>query len=512
MLYHHTYADIQKRIDNLFRGRTGSAFSQFDPENSKKIHNLLCTLNKCTLQEAVSQCEAEVVRGKKNPRLVKVALATFLTHSKEMQSSNLKIPSLKDHAEFLPVKRVLCHPIVPDTMQGDRILVYWREDYGLNEHHKHWHEVYPFYGEQRTIDRQGELFLYMHSQMVARCNAELLSWDRDVLRPFGYDDILTEGYTPPPGLLGTHKYTPRPANKGWQDDDSKAKRIEWRDNIFRAIHDGYFETTTPDGSPLGQHYLTPDNAMNVVGVVVESEHDELRKVAPGEYIDLRKIKYGDLHNLGHNAFAKIGGGVGVMGDTAVAVRDPVFWLWHRHIDEFRRKIVDKYSHSVDEFKPAAELKTVKIVAQTRSHDDSAEYNPIQTFMGPPQVQLNEVLAKVDHEAYQWNILIQSTRSPPPTEANYQEVTIRLFIVPEDKQDDPHAWIEMDKFTTKLTTKSKSITRLDTQSTVARKDDSNSKWCKCGWPQSMMLPIGKTEGMPFIAFAMLTKDHLGEVRM
>ena len=276
MLYHHTYADIQKRIDNLFRGKTGSAFSHFDPENSKEIHKFLSTLTKCTLQEAISQCEAEVVRGKKNPRLVKVVLAIFLTHNKEVQSSKLKVPSLKDHAEFLPVKRVLCNPIVPDTMQGDRILVYWREDYDLNEHHNHWHDVYPHRGVQRIIDRQGELFLYMHSQMVARCNAELLSWDRDVLRPFDYDDVLTEGYTPPPGLiLGTYKYTPRPANKGWQDNDSKAKRIQWRDNIYRAIDDGYFETTTADGSPLGRHNLTPDNAMNVVGVVVESEYDEL---------------------------------------------------------------------------------------------------------------------------------------------------------------------------------------------------------------------------------------------
>ena len=153
---------------------------------------------------------------------------------------------------------------------------------------------------------------------------------------------------------------------------------------------------------------------------------------------------------------------------------------------------------------------VKIFPQTRPQDDSSEYTQLETFMGPPQLQLNEVHAKVNHEAYQWNISIESTRSPPPTEANYQKVTICLFIVPEDQQDDLHAWIEMDKFTEKLTKKSTSIKRLDIQSTVARKDDLTLTWCKCGWPQSMMLPIGKTEGMPFIAFAMLTEDHIGEV--
>ena len=97
--------------------------------------------------------------------------------------------------------------------------------------------------------------------------------------------------------------------------------------------------------------------MNWVGVVVKSEYDELRKVAPGEYID---DKYGNIHNQGHNVFKHIGnGGTGVMVDPAVAVRDSVFWLWHRHIDEFWRNFVHKHSHSIDEFKPAAELKTYR---------------------------------------------------------------------------------------------------------------------------------------------------------
>ena len=69
---------------------------------------------------------------------------------------------------------------------------------------------------------------------------------------------------------------------------------------------------------------------------------------------------------------------------------------------------------------------------------------------------------------------------------------------------------MDKFTEKLTKKSISIKHLDIQSTVTRKDDLTLTWCKCGWPQIMMLSIGKTEGMPFIAFPMLTEDHIGEV--
>lgn len=50
-------------------------------------------------------------------------------------------------------------------------VAYFREDMGINIHHWHWHLVYPFESANRSIvakDRRGELFYYMHQQIVAR--------------------------------------------------------------------------------------------------------------------------------------------------------------------------------------------------------------------------------------------------------------------------------------------------------------------------------------------------------
>ena len=49
-------------------------------------------------------------------------------------------------------------------------LAYFREDLGINLHHWHWHLVYPFTGPRNLVDkdRRGELFYYMHQQIVAR--------------------------------------------------------------------------------------------------------------------------------------------------------------------------------------------------------------------------------------------------------------------------------------------------------------------------------------------------------
>jgi len=65
-------------------------------------------------------------------------------------------------------------PIMPSqtasVREPEHALAYFREDIGLNLHHWHWHLVYPSSGETNVVkkDRRGELFYYMHLQMLAR--------------------------------------------------------------------------------------------------------------------------------------------------------------------------------------------------------------------------------------------------------------------------------------------------------------------------------------------------------
>lgn len=132
----------------------------------------------------------------------------------------------------------------------------------------------------------------------------------------------------------------------------------------------------------------------------------------------------------------------------------------------------------------------------------------------------EVNAKLDHEPFHWELEVESTLHPPPSEAQTQIFTVRIFIVPTELLEDQHAWIEMDKFNHTLKKASDTITRNDTESSVARKTPSianesldkqekQSATCLCGWPQNLMLPVGTKEGMNFTAFAMLTDEKLGK---
>ena len=504
--------------------------------------------DKKALRAAINLALDLITKRKLNPSLVKLALGIYLTHSKEAHTVGVVVPSLIHHHEFKStqtevkdamgkVRIPLSNPVTADTMQGVEILSYFREDSDFNDHHYRWHMVYPATGivesdnktHRRVIDRQGELFLYMHSQMIARYNAELLSWGLNMVHSWGYDDVLTFGYTPVPALR--HAYGARPPFRGWFENrspknpmgpehfPSKKEMIRWRNNVFKAIEDGFFYTQK-NNNEAGKFVLTEENAMNWVGIVIEAEIPELQEVSPGsdEYID--RNLYGNLHNLGHNKFAEIGyheymsdkNNYGVMLDNNGSPRDPCFWLWHRHIDDFRQDIVKKYVHCLNQFKPDVKITELKIIPQ----DAKSKTPPggLATFLGPPLLEHKEANAKISHEPYKWELTVESFRPIPPDESDPQIFTVRLFIAPKALIQDQRSWIEMDKFTHTLTKLSDTMTRLDTVSSVARKTPKEgeklSNRCLCGWPQNMMLPVGTPSGMLYVGFAMLTDDKLGKV--
>lgn len=529
-------AKLQQDVNHFFSNfpvqKDHTPFREFREDNAQELTSLLFQFAGAGgVEAAIALAKHSITDKHLNPNLVKLALGIFLTHDPEAQKLQVVPPSLKQHKHFVPEKMVpLANPVTGDTLKGVNLLSYFREDYDFNDHHWHWHMVYPFPGiirdgkQQRVIDRQGELFLYMHSQMIARYNAELLSWDLDLLHAWGYDDVLTFGYTPVPGLRD--QFGARPPFQGWYVDhsphlsDSEAPpsrktMIKWKHNLIESIHEGFFVTKKEDGS-RGQLKMTPENACNWVGIIVEAENHPLQEVSPGEFID-REL-YGSIHNQGHEKFAEIGyheytspeNPMGVMTSNIGSPRDPCFWLWHRQIDDFRQMIVNKYSHSLDEFQPS-EVKITNLKIIPDNPDTKTPEGGITTFLGPPDLHLNEADAKLNHEPYRWEITIESTDVNPSDESNPKYFTVRLFIAPAELIDDQRSWIEMDKFTHKFASPQDKIKRKDVESSVARKTTKPGEklfpWCLCGWPQSMMLPVGKPGGVPYVAFAMLTDDKL-----
>lgn len=79
-------------------------------------------------------------------------------------------------------------------------MAYFREDIGINSHHWHWHLVFPIFGPDESFfnkDRRGELFYYMHQQILCRYNADRICNGLHVTEPL--DDFrspVRHGYYP----------------------------------------------------------------------------------------------------------------------------------------------------------------------------------------------------------------------------------------------------------------------------------------------------------------------------
>ncbi|WP_373475678.1 tyrosinase family protein [Sphingorhabdus sp.] len=207
-------------------------------------------------------------------------------------------------------------------------LNWFREDPIANEHHEHWHIVYPTRetADRPIQDRHGELFFYMHAQMLARYDAERMAAGLARVQPFAdYTQPLVAGYDPGRLQIGTESYAPRLADQSWgpiPGGETPADHEAIRDKFDIAV---VTLQLTGGSAPLplsghaGSDALGAANEPNSKGLNQHNQH------------------YGNHHGGGHMFTAYLGATdekpFGVMANTATAIRDPFFWQWHKHVDD-----------------------------------------------------------------------------------------------------------------------------------------------------------------------------------
>lgn len=220
--------------------------------------------------------------------------------------------------------------------EAEQRLAYFREDIGVNMHHWHWHLVYPGSGPRAIVakDRRGELFYYMHSQIIARYNNERICNRLGRVVPLNnLREPLPEGYFPKIiRSMNNRAYPSRVDNAILKDlnrveDETYLEIAElerWRDRIHNAIDQGYaVEQDTGRQIPLDAK-----TGIDTLGNMLESSD-----LTPNRQL------YGNLHNLLHNLVSYVHDpdgrhleDYGVMADVATAMRDPVFYRVHAFID------------------------------------------------------------------------------------------------------------------------------------------------------------------------------------
>lgn len=299
---------------------------------------------------------AVFARDRINPYLFNYALSVALLHRRD--TKNLDIPSIvevfpdkyidskvfeqvREEATVVPegmrMPIVIPKDFTASDLDEEHRLWYFREDIGVNLHHWHWHLVYPFDASNRAIvdkDRRGELFYYMHSQLIARYNFErLCNRLQRVKRLNNLREPIAEGYFPKlDSLVASRTWPGRVDNAVIKDLNRELDQIKqdvadverWIDRIYEAVHQGF--VVDESGNRI---FLDEEKGIDVLGNIIESSI-----LSPNRQL------YGDMHNAGHVFLSYTHDpdhrhleSFGVMGDVATAMRDPVFYRWHAYIDD-----------------------------------------------------------------------------------------------------------------------------------------------------------------------------------
>lgn len=515
-------------------------FSTFRPEQVEEATELARQFSAIAARRGDEQGVADVIGAatvevtRRLPAIVKYALLVFLTH--DPIGARVGAPSLEER-----------HPRAVESMVATRMvrtaddptsLSFFREDVIANDHHAHWHLVYRI--DQEVKERQGELFIYMHQQMLARYQTEALAVGRPALeaidlRPPG---VLAEGYDPHlEGSFGTRADNVALPGAG----DLHGRQEEF----LNAITGKAFERALERGAVDPAFDATgPQPALTLLGSTIEAE---------GQPMDFPGL---NLHNDGHVYIAGLGrdpdGNVldGVMADTSVAIRDPIFWRWHKLIDDVAASwqeaqaprdftlpedaappLIIRGDAGVES--PDIILCTAKAMALGdltdiaagedfgTSHfgaghwdEDFADKPPgtsaLETHMTKRPWNGTEIeyLDFLDEFAYLFRVENSGQDS--------LEVTARVFIVADEWREDRRKWIEMDKFLRTVPPGRSVLYQPSSLSSVVRKPANrppgpappedgheSSAYCQCGWPYNLLLPRGRAEGMKFHLLVMFT---------
>jgi tyrosinase len=327
-------------------------------------------------------------------------------------------------------------------------------------HHWHWHLVYPFDASNQGIvakDRRGELFYYMHQQIVARYNFERFSNRMArVKRLNNMREPIAEAYFPKmTSLVASRAWPSRVANTKMMDLNRELDQIRsqvsdlerWRDRFYEAIHQGF--VVDQSGNRIA---LDNERGIDYLGNMMESSI-----LSPNQQL------YGDFHNmlhvfiaLAHDPDNRHLETFGVIGDAGTAMRDPAFYRIHSFVDDIfqeHKQRLPPYTLQQLTF-PRMSVVGVNIAA------DSGPPNRLQTHWQQSDIDMSRGM---DFVTMKGNVLATFTHlNHVPFTYNIQVINdsgevkmgmVRIFLAPKKDQrglnmalrEQRLMMTEMDKF-------------------------------------------------------------------
>ncbi|CAG8468876.1 11206_t:CDS:2 [Acaulospora colombiana] len=411
---------------------------------------------------------------------------------KEIQQIFKNPPETKINADGWPDKSIY------DPAKD--LMFWWRNDPVANQHHEHWHIVMiSAEVDGVTRDREGENFIYMHRHMLARYDADRLGCGLEIVEPLpDYITPIPEAFYPDPYLSqdnDSNPSTPRVWFPARPVNETIKNIVEKSSNSFTIYTVKFLNKTYNELEKWIDHKYTRyhpvqlgwnDSEANNLGSEIESI----------------------LHNLGHEILGflmhpyTIGYPPSVLVGARAGLRDPLFWMWHRHLDNLYLKFQNNLGpNDLLQDSPNVTIRSTDVylaftdvllkVAPNGRKDDWQAFGD-KTFGGSKfdldcsneTVVTKELQTKMKNRTLVWR------------EDNYDKENI-TYVYPRDwyyffrVKNDVDIKTEEQMDSTQLNmTFLRSLTKYD------EKEVSELLFCDCGWPYNMIIPRGNREGMKF----------------
>jgi len=392
-----------------------------------------------------------------------------------------------------------------------------REDVMANSMHGIWHVLVSDPNAPWVMTRRGELFYHMHKQMICRYNADRLAVGMGPVRAYDVNDWAVpnmKGYRSnlgPSVAPGVSLYSPRPDNK--RLPDRAISQLQFGISVVNQS----LRSMMINGTRL--YYANGiDHGISKFGDLVEPYPDLLLPDAASL-----------LHNYGHVELSELSERAnpddfgGVMGFAQAAMRDPIFWRWHKFTDNFfteYKKNLGPYT-SVDLQYIGVEVVEVTATSGGRKNHlrTFTDFNTLELDVNLMRTMNGTILRyeRLNHDPYVFTIRINSQVE--------EWVVGRIFLIPTSKigdRDMLDVVVEMDKFNFKLNRGMNVINRRSTDSPLMSTgapslknlqenlirgiSETEFNWGNCGWPIELALPRGNAQGQRFELFVMISKVH------
>ncbi|KAL5290383.1 hypothetical protein ACFFRR_009999 [Megaselia abdita] len=212
-------------------------------------------------------------------------------------------------------------------------LAYFTEDIGWNQYYYYYHLDYPFWMDGKHYglnkDRRGELYLYMHQQILARYFLERLSNGLGEIDEFSFYHRIDDGYKSGLTYRSGLGYSSRP-NYYEIYDSSKVyyyNLIESYERRIRDIIDSGFYTTV-DGK---KYNLRDSKSIEVLGNLIQSNPDSFDRKFFGYFCNIYHLIIGGakVHESVRNYIVP-----NVFLSFETILRDPVFYSLYKRIIKF----------------------------------------------------------------------------------------------------------------------------------------------------------------------------------